>query len=405
MQALFRVRNLIFLAVLCLIPVASYAQIAVSIRIGPPALPVYTQPPCPDAGYIWTPGYWAWGPDGYYWVPGVWVEPPAVGLLWTPGYWGFDDGLYAWHAGYWGPHVGFYGGIDYGFGYYGSGFVGGRWEGGHFAYNTAVWNVNRTVVRNVYVDRTVVRNNRVDRVSFNGRGGVTARPSARDEQWARERHVAPTSMQDSHQQNFRDNHNALASVNHGHPQTVAMTRVNSARSNEPGRANEPNRSQPNRAQPNGAQPNRMQPNRTEPNRGQPAPKETNRLENRATQPSHNSRPEAAPKNNVRQQQHFQPLERQNQERPNQTRPNESRPTESRSNQVRPNESRPTESRPAQPRAQQERPQEARPTEARPEHQQAPHESRPPEQRQEQARPQHESGPSGGHAEHEDKPKR
>jgi hypothetical protein len=45
-------------------------------------------------------------------------------------------------AGYWGPHVGFYGGINYGFGYGGVGFFGGEWRGGAFAYNTAVMNVN-----------------------------------------------------------------------------------------------------------------------------------------------------------------------------------------------------------------------------------------------------------------------
>ena len=96
----------------------SSAQIGVgiSVRIGPPALPVYAQPICPGPGYLWTPGYWAWSDDdGYYWVPGTWVVAP-VGMLWTPGYWGFAGGFYGWHAGYWGPHVGFYGGINYGFG-------------------------------------------------------------------------------------------------------------------------------------------------------------------------------------------------------------------------------------------------------------------------------------------------
>ncbi len=73
---------------------ASSAQVAVgiSVHIGPPALPVYAQPPCPADGYLWTPGYWAYGPVGYYWVPGVWVAPPRVGVLWTPGYWGFAGG-------------------------------------------------------------------------------------------------------------------------------------------------------------------------------------------------------------------------------------------------------------------------------------------------------------------------
>ncbi len=125
----FRFLQWFLLAFLVLaIPASSQAQIAVgiSVHIGPPALPVYAQPMCPGMGYLWTPGYWAYGPDGYYWVPGTWVLAP-VGLLWTPGYWGWGGGAFAWHAGYWGPHVGFYGGINYGFGYGGVGFVGGRW--------------------------------------------------------------------------------------------------------------------------------------------------------------------------------------------------------------------------------------------------------------------------------------
>lgn len=83
------------------VPAPSSAQIAVgiSVNVAPPVLPVYTQPPCPVEGYLWTPGYWGWRTEGYYWVPGVWVAPPRVGVLWTPGYWGFVGGAYAWHAG------------------------------------------------------------------------------------------------------------------------------------------------------------------------------------------------------------------------------------------------------------------------------------------------------------------
>src|SRR5215472_3847994 len=137
-----RIICLVFLAIGCslTIPAQSRAQIAVgvSVRIGPPALPVYVQPVCPGPGYIWTPGYWAYGPDGYYWVPGTWVQPPVVGVLWTPGYWGWSNGYYLWHEGYWGPHVGFYGGINYGFGYTGVGFRGGYWNNGAFFYNRSV---------------------------------------------------------------------------------------------------------------------------------------------------------------------------------------------------------------------------------------------------------------------------
>src|SRR5277367_2654770 len=94
----------------------SYAQLP-SITTAPPPLPDYKQPAIPGPDYIWTPGYWSYGSDGYFWVPGTWVMPPSAGLLWTPGYWRWNDGIYFWNAGYWGPSVGFYGGINYGFGY------------------------------------------------------------------------------------------------------------------------------------------------------------------------------------------------------------------------------------------------------------------------------------------------
>src|ERR1700693_3024093 len=117
------VRWLVFAVMMLSLCAASFAQIVVgiSVRVAPPALPVYTQPVGPGPGYMWTPGYWAWNDDaGYYWVPGTWVVAP-VGLLWTPGYWGFADGAYGWHRGYWGPHIGFYGGVNYGYGYGGVG--------------------------------------------------------------------------------------------------------------------------------------------------------------------------------------------------------------------------------------------------------------------------------------------
>ena len=101
----------------------------------PPPLPDYEQPQAPGDDYLWTPGYWAWGQGGYYWVPGVWVEAPYEGALWTPGYWGYYHHRYGFHRGYWGPHIGYYGGVDYGFGYVGIGYQGGYWGGGHFNYN------------------------------------------------------------------------------------------------------------------------------------------------------------------------------------------------------------------------------------------------------------------------------
>ena len=237
MRRLMNSQSILLLLFVLLIPAASFAQVAVSIRIGPPALPVYAQPPCPGDGYLWTPGYWSYGPAGYYWVPGVWVTPPRVGVLWTPGYWGFEGGFYGWHGGYWGPHIGFYGGINYGFGYGGVGFFGGRWDGGRFAYNTAVMNVNTTVVRNVYVDRTVINTTTVvnNHTSFNGPGGVGARPTATEQTVMQEQHVQPTSNQISHERAAGQDRNQLASENHGRPGTMAMDSVNGRRFNQQGR--------------------------------------------------------------------------------------------------------------------------------------------------------------------------
>jgi hypothetical protein len=116
-------------------PTAANARVFVSVGFAPPLIPVYDQPIAPGYGYIWTPGYWAYGDDGYYWVDGAWVEPPYEGALWTPGYWGWGGGVYFWNAGYWGRRVGYYGGINYGFGYFGTGFWGGYWRGGRFFYN------------------------------------------------------------------------------------------------------------------------------------------------------------------------------------------------------------------------------------------------------------------------------
>ena len=123
------IRGLMSALVLAALPLAANASVAlgISVNFAPPELPVYVQPEIPAPGYIWTPGYWAWSPAGYYWVPGTWVLPPALGLLWTPGYWAFYDGGYLWHRGYWGPRVGYYGGINYGYGYIGRGYDGGRW--------------------------------------------------------------------------------------------------------------------------------------------------------------------------------------------------------------------------------------------------------------------------------------
>ena len=110
----------------------NYNQTPVYATQPPPPLPEYTQPPCPGDNYYWTPGYWDYANGGYYWVPGTWVLSPYVGALWTPPYWAFSDGRYTFNSGYWGDYIGFYGGINYGFGYTGRGYYGGYWNGNNF---------------------------------------------------------------------------------------------------------------------------------------------------------------------------------------------------------------------------------------------------------------------------------
>jgi hypothetical protein len=216
-------RYLLLAAVLLALPASMFAGVFVSVAIAPPTLPVYVQPACPGDGYIWTPGYWAYGPDGYYWVPGTWVMAPEPGLLWTPGYWGWGEGVYVWHPGYWGPHVGFYGGINYGFGYFGVGYGGGYWSGRTFYYNRSVNNIRIT---NVHIyNKTVINNVTVNRVSYNGgHGGLNARPSHFEETAFRERHFQPTHMQMEHENSARGRRELWASENHGHPTIAATSR-------------------------------------------------------------------------------------------------------------------------------------------------------------------------------------
>ena len=190
------------------------AFIGISVGIAPPPLPVYVQPACPGDGYAWTPGYWAWDPDAdsYYWVPGSWVLAPEVGLLWTPCWWGWQDGVYCFHRGYWGRDVGFYGGINYGYGYNGRGFDGGRWNGNHFVVNRSASSFNGS------------------RVSFNGgRGGINAVATANERAAANEHHFAATNAQNAEARSAAADPAQRFSSNHGRPAVTTSTRAGSFR--------------------------------------------------------------------------------------------------------------------------------------------------------------------------------
>ncbi len=223
MRILRSIPTLLFALVLLALSAQSSAQISISVAFGPPALPVYEQPYCPGEGYIWTPGYWAWDGDDYYWVPGTWVLAPQVGYLWTPPYWAWDGGRYVFYEGYWGPHVGYYGGISYGFGYFGYGFSGGRWDHDHFYYNRSVTRINVVNIHNVYNERVVERT--VNHVSYNGGpGGINARPRPDEERAARDHHIGPVDDQRRHFEAARGNRELRASANRGRPPIAATPR-------------------------------------------------------------------------------------------------------------------------------------------------------------------------------------
>jgi hypothetical protein len=186
-----------------------------SVAVAPPEIPDYEQPSPPDEDMVWIPGFWDWSEDSsdYYWVPGTWAAAPIVGYLWTPGYWAVRRGVFAWHAGYWGPHIGFYGGINYGHGYFGHGYVGGSWRDGHMMYNSAVINLANFHSNHTY-SQPVPGNASRPQASYSS-GAV--QPNAAELAAAAEYHIPPTSAQLQQLHAARDNPALHARANNGHP--------------------------------------------------------------------------------------------------------------------------------------------------------------------------------------------
>ena len=202
-------------------------QAALEANEPPPQLPEYDQPSAPAPNYIWTPGYWYYAPPGYYWVPGVWVLAPYPGALWTPGYWGWYGHRYRWYHGYWGLHIGFYGGVNYGYGYTGYGYYGGYWNGSTFFYNTAVNRVNVRRVTTVY-NRAVVVNN-YSRVAYNGgRGGIQVQPRPAEVVGMREARTPQMSTQVQNRHEASQNGAQYYQQNQGRPGLAATPRAAAA---------------------------------------------------------------------------------------------------------------------------------------------------------------------------------
>ena len=180
----------------------AHAGVFISVGFAPPALPVYVQPPLPHratygrqaTGRMAMRGTIGFREYGFRRRERAFCGRRATGDS--------EADSMRWHPGYWGPHVGFYGGVNYGFGYGGVGFFGGEWRGGVFAYNRAVANFGGVHVTNVYEDRTVIEHNTIvntNHVSFNGGAGIQARPSPKEIQAEHEHHMQPTANQMQHE--------------------------------------------------------------------------------------------------------------------------------------------------------------------------------------------------------------
>jgi hypothetical protein len=109
-------------------PLPAMAQTDFQLYIGsaPPA-PMYERAPAVRRGYVWSPGYWAWGGHRHHWVPGSYVvERP--GYVYAPPSWRERGGRWYLQEGYWNPQVAMRGGERY---YGGDRYYGGeRYYGG-----------------------------------------------------------------------------------------------------------------------------------------------------------------------------------------------------------------------------------------------------------------------------------
>lgn len=197
----------------------------------PPPLPEYQQPELTEPGYLWTPGYWSYAATGYFWVPGAWVAPPYRGALWTPGYWDYSGRRYRFHHGFWASHIGFYGGVPYGYGYTGTGYYGGYWQGENFFYNQQVNRINNRVIRTVYVHPVPeVR----FRASYDGPGGLNARPSPAQLAVFHERIIPAMQVQREQARAAAGHRQQFFAENHGRPaMAVLSTRIAADRTPPP----------------------------------------------------------------------------------------------------------------------------------------------------------------------------
>jgi hypothetical protein len=129
-----------------------------------------------------------------------------------------------WYPGYWGTAVGYYGGINYGYGYNGYGYYGGYWRGERFFYNRDVNRITNIRITNVYSQRVVERS-RFGHVSYyGGPGGTDIRPTSNQLAAGRERRFGAINQQLEQERFARSNPAQRARENRGRPEIAATPR-------------------------------------------------------------------------------------------------------------------------------------------------------------------------------------
>ena len=176
-----------------------------------PPRPTISGPPATGTGV----------PAGYYWIlaPGVRsllrrpLDPRLLGLC---------HNRLGFHRGFWGPHIGFYGGINYGFGYTGVGYHGGYWRGNNFYYNRSVNRVNTNITTSTTAPSssttsTASPTTAAEAASPTDHGQPRSKPCA-----AREPRPCPLRSSTSAKQH--KNRQQFYNVNRGRPAMVAAPR-------------------------------------------------------------------------------------------------------------------------------------------------------------------------------------
>ena len=73
----------------------AFAEIDLTVHIGPPP-PVYERmPPSPGRAYVWHPGYYHWNGYRYIWIHGAYVREEHSNARWVSEH--YEHGHGGWH--------------------------------------------------------------------------------------------------------------------------------------------------------------------------------------------------------------------------------------------------------------------------------------------------------------------